>query len=441
MKKTLFGFVSLFALLLFMTACDNGAEIEGTLTLEPDSAVFTTNGGTKSIILAASTSWNVVIPEGAGWCTITPTSGKGTGVLRVAAEVNPMALERTVDVAIHCDGKIFILPVRQEAANVSSDYAEGDVRIYQINRQTNPVNMVFLGDGFLAEDYSNGGAFDKAVAEAAEAIFNVEPYKTYREYFNIYKVAAFSQQRGATYKDKNITKNTTFSTAYIGGSGMETDDKKVFLYAQKVPNLDVEESSVILIVNDSRYAGTTMLYSSGRSIAICPMNRSTQLPGGFGHIVVHEAGGHGFGQLADEYTNDVQTPPTADETKELKQWFDFGFYRNVDLTGDPANVKWNTFIGRPGYEAVSTYEGANYHEVGVWRPEKLSCMDNNIYYFNAPSRAAIVARLLKAAKENFNMESFVTKDIGKSLPPALATRAQEDNSLPRLAPPVLIDNR
>lgn len=420
---------------LLIISCHKDAQIENKLNLNPQSLNFTNEGGTQSITVTTTADWNVTLLPQVDWCRVTPLSGSGSGLFVVTVDPNKTALQRDVTVNVKYDGKVESLSVVQAGGVPVGSYAEGEVRIYELNRPIKPVNMIFLGDGFIQADFIEGGAFDLAVAEAAEAIFNVEPYKTYREYFNIYKVAAFSVQRGATQTDRNITKNTAFSTAYGGGSGMTTNDDKVFQYAQNVPGIDLNKTSVILIVNDTRYAGTTMLYSTGRSIAICPMNRNTQLPGGFGHIVVHEAGGHGFGHLADEYTNDVATPPTADEIKELKQWFGFGFYRNVDLTNDVNQVKWHDFIGRAGYDAVNVFEGANYHKTGVWRSEYISCMDDNMYYFNAPSRAAIVERLLTIAGESYTLAGFVAKDAVKAPPAVLATRVT--STLPRLAPPVM----
>lgn len=421
--------------LSLIISCHKDTQIENELNLNPQSLNFTNEGGTQSITVTTTADWNITIPSGIDWCRITPLSGSGSGSFAVTVDPSATALQRNVTVNVNFDGKAKALPIIQAPGVATGSYTEGEVRTYEINRQNKPVNMIFMGDGFIQADFTEGGAFDLAVAEAAEAIFNVEPYKTYREYFNIYKVAAFSTQRGATQTDENINKNTAFSTVYQGGSGMITNDNKVFQYVQKVPGVELDKTSVILIVNDTRYAGTTMLYNTGRSIAICPMNRDPQLPGGFGHIVVHEGGGHGFGHLADEYTNDVATPPTADEINGLKQWFGFGFYRNIDLTGDINQVKWHDFIGRPGYEAVNVFEGANYHETGIWRPEYISCMDDNMYYFNAPSRAAIVERLLTIAGDSYTLAGFVAKDAVKAPPAGLATRTI--STLPRLAPPVM----
>ena len=436
MYKLLFRIFLSFLVLSTVYSCKD--QEEGVMAITPGTLSFTSVAGTQEITFVSNTGWSVGIPQDAtDWCHITPLFGDGNETLSVSVDANltPLVREATITVT-YDDTKRSSFNIKQGAATAEGSYINGEVRAYEINRETKPVNMVFIGDGFIAEDFTEGGAFDAAVQEAAEAIFNVEPYKTYRGYFNMYKMAVFSAQRGATYEDTGAKRKTAFGTTYHGGSSMTTDDDSIFACVKRIPGIIPEQTGIVLIVNDSRYGGTTMMYSSGRSIAICPMNRATQLPGGFGHIVVHEGGGHGFGRLADEYTNEVKTPPTADEIKELKQWFSFGYYDNVDLTNDLTQIKWRDFVGRQGYDAVNAFEGANYHEVGVWRPETISCMDNNMYYFNAPSRAAIVKRLLAVAGETYTLEGFIAKDAVKSAPPALASKPIASD-LPRLAPPVM----
>lgn len=440
MYKLLFKFFPIVFAFLMIYGCsdDGGGKIVSSL--EPLSLSFKAEGGSANVELTTGAYWYVNILEGSDWCQVTPSTGSGDASVTVAVKKNVIPMPQTAKLAFMFDGQTIYMTITQEALVAEGAYADGEVRIYEQNRQEKPVNLVFLGDGFTAADYLDGGSFDAAVAEAAEAIFQVEPYKAYREYFNIYKMAAFSEDRGVSQKDEGIIKKTAFNTAYLGGSSMETDYNKIFKSVEQIPGINLKQTGIILIVNEDRYAGMTMMYSDGRSIAMCPMDRTPYLPGGFGHIVVHEAGGHGFGRLADEYTNGVETPPSQDELTGLKQWFAFGYYQNVDITNDLSKVKWKDFVSLPGY-VVNAYEGGYYHEVGIWRPESVSCMDDNRYYFNAPSRAAIVQRILSIAGEPYTLEGFIAKDVVKVMPSELATRTPLVLKLPRLAPPVMVDVR
>ncbi|WP_419485200.1 M64 family metallopeptidase, partial [Alistipes ihumii] len=68
------------------------------------------------------------------------------------------------------------------------------------------------------------------------------------------------------------------------------------------------------------------------------------------------------------------------------QWESLGRNADADLTDDPARIKWREFYELPRYGMVGAFEGAYMYARGIWRPETNSCMNNNVSYFNAPSR-------------------------------------------------------
>ena len=167
---------------------------------------------------------------------------------------------------------------------------------------------------------------------------------------------------------------------------------------------------------------------------MCPMGQNS-----FGPVVVHEGGGHGFGRLLDEYKYYNEHIPN-DVISQVKSWRSkdpyYGY--NIDFTGDPAKVHWGHYFNRDGYDAVGMYEGASLYHIGVWRPEYMSCMDDNRYYFNAPSREAIVRRIMRASGSTFNIETFVKNDKVKADPTTKAPNYVED--FVPFAPPILVEN-
>ena len=50
------------------------------------------------------------------------------------------------------------------------------------------------------------------------------------------------------------------------------------------------------------------------------------------------------------------------------------------------------------------------HSRGIYRSEATSCMNNNIPYYSAISRQAIVERIMECAGETFSLEDFYAKD-------------------------------
>jgi hypothetical protein len=323
-------------------------------------------------------------------------------------------------------------------------YEDGEVSLVHTESAgaDNPVHLIFMGDGFIEEDYAEGGAFDQAVEQAVNSLFDVEPYATYRDYFRISTVAVYSQERGATVKNdmtsvdrQNI--DTAFESVLEGGNStsVNCDYQKVFNYAMTVPGVTQEalqNTTVFLLINVDAYAGTCMMEYTGRSVAMCPMGRKS-----FGQVVIHEGGGHGFGRLLDEYRYHADRFP--DEEKEnLNLWRtqDPYFGYNIDITGERSKVHWKHYFDRSGYDAVGLFEGGYYYDTGVWRPESVSCMDDNRPYYNAPSREAIVRRIMRASGETFMMEDFIKNDKVRKDPVTKASNYVE--AFVPFAPPILI---
>lgn len=326
-------------------------------------------------------------------------------------------------------------------------YTDGSFKVYQTNTVgIAPCEVIFVGDGYIAADFADGALFDQDANAGIEAFFNIEPYKSYRSHFKIYKLAAFSAESGVTQTDKNIVKNTCFSTQFKGGSSMSTDNLKVFEYAKKVTGITDEKLKnvlVVLIVNQNRYAGTCWMWSDGKAIAICPVSKSTNVGMNYVDLVHHEAGGHGWAGLADEYINNSGKTITAEDKASYQSWANLGFNANVDVTNDLATIKWKSFVGKSGYERVGAYEGAIYYSYGAWRAESTSCMINNIPYFSAPSREAAVKKIMRVSGGTYNLDNFVASDIQKAPTAAVLSMTKSYNPLTfvPLAPPVRINVR
>ncbi len=340
--------------------------------------------------------------------------------------------------------------IRYFTTGTAGGYVDGEVRLImeECAGAPQPVHLIFTGDGFIEEDYNDGGAFDQALETAVNAFFSLEPYASYKDYFRVSAVAAYSQERGATVKSnmtgcKAQTRNTVFSSTLDGGNstGIGCNYDRVFSYALKVPGVtdaELDNTTVFVLINLDVYAGTCMMMATGRSVSMCPTGSS------FGKVVTHEGGGHGFGRLLDEYRYYNESLP-VDNQNLINSWraSDPYFGYNISLTGDRELVHWKHYFDMAGYEAVGMYEGACLYDMGAWRPEYISCMEDNRPYYNAPSREAIVRRIMKASGSTFDYDDFLAKDA-RALSSGAVMAAQAPvvpyDFVP-LAPPVLIDNR
>lgn len=284
------------------------------------------------------------------------------------------------------------------------------------------VNLVVMGDGFTRKDMDLGGTYEQVVQQAVDYFFSIEPYTTYRDYFHVYRVVAESEEAGVGEKGSLKTVRNKFSTAFGSGTEVTCNAELIFEYAGKVEELPKDAPlTVIVVLNSTKYAGTTYLYSDGNSIALCPMSDKPS-PDDFEGLVHHEAGGHGFGFLCDEYVYYDRNIPD-DEKRNIKEWQALGFQMNLDFTESLSDILWKDFIGRQKYEPVGAFEGGAQYRYGVWRSEKNSCMNNNIPYFNVQSRQSIVRRIMNLSGLDFSIQQFIEKDNPVYFPEAAVTRA------------------
>jgi uncharacterized protein YjdB len=397
-----------------------------------------TSGAGESFFIDVDASEEWSISSKPHWITITPSvsTGQDMGVRSVEVSVsdyNGSAVYRSGDIIFKLNGK-------EQTATLTVDqynfpYVDGDYVKVQSSTRGDGIDLVFLGDGYTIDDIGSG-KFTDNLNEAIGHFFDIEPYRTYRDYFDVYIVYAFSEESGIS--DHNITKNTKFSSKYDNANTtrMTTNDSKCFEYALKAPlSSDLTETLITVITNSTRYAGTNWSYSNGKAIALVPVSNNSY-PYDFRGIVQHEAGGHGFGKLADEYTNSNATIPSADK-EELQLWQQWGFNKNVDLTNDMSKILWKHFVDEPDYSYVGAHEGGYYYAYGVWRPEATSLMINNIQYINAPGRELIVRRIKQLAGEAFSFNEFKQKDIRETH--ALTRSASVPfNPEMLLPPPILI---
>ena len=387
----------------------------------------------------AGEAWSVEsCPE---WVTVTPSSGVGktdvtitvhemtagdvgtfeTGTVNSSGEVDYSThAGRGGEVVFLLDGKDYRVSTTVEQYDY--EYGDGDLITLQEKGVGNGVNIVLMGDCFDAKDISEG-KYLEAMQDAYTYFFDIEPYVTYKDYFNVYTVFGMSEDSGMG--TVNTIREARFGSQYTLNEGVSPDFETVFAGACVAPiNDDVAKTLVILVENSYEYAGLCYMYGDGSAVAICPMS-SDPAPYDFRGIVHHEAGGHGFGKLADEYITSnsfFQNCPCYSSFLVMKS---YGFYDNVSDTGSWYDVPWSHMIFDPQYSnVVDVYEGAHEHTRGVWRSEATSCMNNNIPYYNAISREAMVKRIMKYAGEPYSYEAFKALDH-ESLPSSATTRAWE----------------
>lgn len=282
--------------------------------------------------------------------------------------------------------------------NTSTDYsADKTVRILQRATQGNGLPIVLMGDGFLDTDIANG-TYDEVMNKAMENLFTEEPLKSLQSYFNVYSVTAVSRS------NKFDGYNTAFQCQMEGGMStlITGNDENVIDYIQCVEGIDVSETLAVVVLNSPLYAGTTYFgyYSENQvtelAIAYCPIIYNLENDS-FRQVLVHEAVGHGFAKLEDEYSYEENGKMPSDEINDVKVLQSYGWAQNVDFTQDENTILWSSFLNDSRYssEGIDIYEGACTYMSGVYRPTEDSMMNTNTCGFNAPSRKAIYDMVMK----------------------------------------------
>ncbi|MEG1464793.1 MAG: M64 family metallopeptidase, partial [Mucinivorans sp.] len=312
----------------------------------------------------------------------------------------------------------------------STDYsADGTILTLQEATKGKGVDIVMLGDGFVDRDMAAGGKYEKAMKDAMRHFFDIEPVKSYREYFNVYAVKVVSKNE--VFGDPRAS--TALDVKFGEGTHIEGNNDKCTQYAETIPDVYIEKTLVNIIINSPKYAGTCWTYSDGAAFAYVPITGNDDSQ--FADVFHHEAIGHGFCKLLDEYTyNDTYIDQTnITQFNECRKYLNMGW----NLTLDRNDIPWKHFIGHAKYPMVGIFEGGYFFARGVWRAEKNHCMNNNVPYFNGPSRELFVKQLKKLAGETYSWNEFLTKD--KYVPYDVAGRALSPTyNRPPLAPPVLV---
>lgn len=331
---------------------------------------------------------------------------------------------------------------------ISTDYSQDGTKVeLQKASEGNGINIVLLGDGYSDRQIADG-SYKADMEFAYRNLFTEEPYKSFKSLFNVSYVNVVSATEGYEHG----------KTALEGGFGDGTlvfgNDNTCFNYALKVIDpKQMNETLIIVVMNSDKYAGTCYMYypnnsdtdyGTGPAVAYFPKGKEEAV---FAQLLHHEACGHGFSKLADEYAYEhMGAIPTQEVEQTRNQQSLYGWWKNVDFTNDPAQVRWKQFLEDSRYanDGLGVFEGGLTYWSGVWRPTENSIMRHNTGGFNAPSREAVYYRIHKLAYGKdwqYDYEKFVAWDAVNRSSGAAASRTYvlPLKPQPALHPPVVVE--
>lgn len=377
----------------------------------PAQANALNNVHSELLVLNASGKWQVKeCPE---WVNLNATSGEGKTELRLTfTELQHGAGNRNGTVT-------FVMPEEGyettiDVAQYDYEYEEDSLLTLREHTEGNGgINILFIGDGFDGATISDG-SYLNLVEEQVEHFFGLEPYESLRGYFDVHVLFPLSQERGVNTMHRYV--NNHFGTLYgydgklCTSNQLITSVDEVIEYAEElVPEISSNrhKTLIVLVPNDDAYESSTIY--ADVTISICPPS-SRPYPQDTRGVIQHEAGGHGFGKLADESIIYSQWLPIS-VGSEIEDYHRRGWYRNISANSKFNNVPWSDFIFDTRYsDRVDIFEGAFGYMRGVYRSEINSCMNYGIPYYNTISRLDIIKRIFEYGGTQFSMDYFYEND-------------------------------
>ena len=384
------------------------------LVCRPSVACALNTEHKQTLVVDAEGEWEVEsMPT---WCELSQTSGGDkTEVTLTIKSLAQGSADRTGEIVFKLKDEEYT----HKCTVTQYDYEHGEDEWLTLQKatrgNTGGINIVILGDGYDAKNISDGDYLAN-IQQEVEYFFGIEPYTTYRDYFNVYTAFPLSTETGVG--TVNTIRYNRFNTTYTGGVGLRADYDEIFDYSLNAPTVteqNLNQTLIIIVPNSTDYGGICQMWEDGSAIAFCPQS-TYGYPLDSRGVIQHEAGGHGFGKLGDEYIYhnefiDFCGCTCCGHVDAINWAKSLGWYDNLSLTGKMHEVPWSHLIFDDRYsDIVDIYEGGFMHNRGVFRSEQNSCMNNDIPYYSTISRESIVKRIKRYAGETYSFEEFVAND-------------------------------
>lgn len=238
--------------------------------------------------------------------------------------------------------------------------------VLQNGNPNEKVDILFIAEGYTAAEMDK---FQKDAAKFAGYLFDIEPYKSRKQDFNIWAVESISEESGTDIPHQDIWKKTVagsnFFTFRIDRYLTAPDQKLISQIASNAPY-----DALYVIVNTSKYGGGGIYNFYGLSMS----DHKTEAP-----VFVHEFG-HSFAGLGDEY---YESETAYEDFYNLKtEPWEPNITTLVNFES-----KWKDLISKdtpvptpndPKYlDVLGVFEGGGYMAKGIYRPYYECRMKNN----------------------------------------------------------------
>ena len=313
-----------------------------------------------------------------------------------------------------------------------------DCLVLQKATEGRGIDLVVLGDGFTQADIESG-KWKSAQDSVMKYMFQREPLRSFKHWFNIYAVTAPYEGPDLSVpiaKGDTVESHLSIYTSSLLQAEYLKKDS-IFIYAYENTPVKADKGTpkdmlVLMTINSTQMWGSFTTYDRfvdrkhwGR--ALVPFSVFYRFTIG---MYGHEMMGHGIGDCADEYVGvGANNEFPWDDPNFGVNWYlsnqrEKGINLNVTFSTDPddedlfVNRAW-AYMAKTNYHgAVGTpVEGAIHCGKKVWRPTQYSIMVGNQpwvnhWYINPVQRELILRNLYKlAGKEaEYSLDTFLEYD-------------------------------
>jgi IgA Peptidase M64 len=243
-------------------------------------------------------------------------------------------------------------------------------------------SLVVMSDGYTAADMPK---YRRHLDKHLNVLWSIEPFRSYRNYINVYSVEIVSPDSGITCDPEvREKKNTPLSAIFGGGCtnpnarGITVNQNAAREYAkQATPHFD----QILVITNTDTYGGiggSVATTSGGNSLGVL--------------ITPHEIG-HSLGRLQDEYTYSARGVPGGEYKGGEPDSIHHTLMSEEQMRSE--QKKWWRWLGEESESGgkIGRFEGGRQNTKGIWRPSKHSMMISIGYPFDQVSRERMVQRI------------------------------------------------
>ena len=242
--------------------------------------------------------------------------------------------------------------------------AYSQVPVFNSGIDSNKIIIVFLSEGYTSPEMDK---YRANVDTVVNGFFKFKPFKTYKNYFKIYRIDIASQESGIDDLKTGVYKNTAFD------GSVNASHEGLFSSFSKI------QDTLTKYLPQWQYC-ITVFNTDINAGAASPSDHEADIGASFNMVntAVHEFG-HIFSNLSDEYIISGSPAPTSAPEP------------NVAIAPDTARsgthaVKWwkwltpgvempTDFYNPGNYDVVGLFSGAKY-SAQAYRPEMFCMMLN-----------------------------------------------------------------